>query len=946
MHRYLVTCAILLAGLLCSTTARAVLVQTGNWCFTNAPTYTAVWTSSNPPAFVGPVGASATTTIQNEVAKDDFVLPLALEAHPPTGYQLKSWYATNLSIYNFKAKQLTQFDNSYTITRLSVSDFDDVAISGGNFYLLPYFDWLTYTLQYANTYNSTLASVNKSYIDSVTLAVPSDKARDGYTFTGWGKTANSAEWCKDGKSQTIARAGEVFGATIDGPVTLYANWKANTYAVKFDSNAPAGEISGSMANQSFTYDVAQNLNKNNFSRNDGSFTYSFGGWTNATYKTPIKDGASVLNLATSGTVTLYAVWNKVKKYSITFDCAINGKENDFKNIASTKKVMLPGCETSKPGYTFTGWLWQYDTGVAEVLESGKEFSWDNILKHDNSPGDHVEITFNARWSPIEYTLSLHENGGLGRTNNVDLDYDDTYKLTNVFPRVGYTLTQWTENADGSGTSYAVEAEVSSLLSASGIYNLHAQWTTNRYTIVFNASGAAGSMGDVSDRLYDQIFNLPSNAFEKVGYTFEGWATNENGTVIFEDGVAVSNLTAIADVSVNLFAVWSANQYTIKFDPNGGSGTMDGMTGCKYDTKYQLSSNKFTCNGYNFEGWSTNENKTVDFKDGATVSNLTAVAGGEVTLTAVWGALSYEIHFDTMGGDMNLDSTNVVHGTTLVLPTTAGSKSGYKLSGWSTTKDGAVVFKSTISINQEFLNSLDETKTLYAVWELADGDLRDALDLDPDTSFVLVNKSNWAVTSQTSDVLPDKDESYLTAATVETLEMIVYTNGTLTFSWQMRENEELWVSDYKLILNYASGGVTNQVKQWKGQKTEAWQEFSVAVTNASPEKPVCLQWKYDPNMKNATAFLDNFVWTPAGASVKPTEENIPELVLQTTDGSLELSFEYDKRFQYKLWTTSTLSPPDWKLSGIEGTVKDDKMIFDGLIKEGEPSMFYKVEVLQK
>ena len=93
-------------------------------------------------------------------------------------------------------------------------------------------------------------------------------------------------------------------------MTLYAKWTANTYTVVYDANGG----SGSMSNQSFTYDGQQNLSAN-------TFTYPgklFDGWNTAAdgSGTSYSDGQSVKNLtATNGArVTLYAQWELDSNY--------------------------------------------------------------------------------------------------------------------------------------------------------------------------------------------------------------------------------------------------------------------------------------------------------------------------------------------------------------------------------------------------------------------------------------------------------------------------------------------------------------------------------------------------------------------------------------------------------------------------------------------------------
>ena len=84
-------------------------------------------------------------------------------------------------------------------------------------------------------------------------------------------------------------------------------WKANNYIVRFNAE---DATSGEMEDQPFTYDVAQNLYKNEFEKTD----YFFVGWdTDEAAETVVyTDEQNVINLTSenNGVVDLYAVWEK------------------------------------------------------------------------------------------------------------------------------------------------------------------------------------------------------------------------------------------------------------------------------------------------------------------------------------------------------------------------------------------------------------------------------------------------------------------------------------------------------------------------------------------------------------------------------------------------------------------------------------------------------------
>ena len=75
-------------------------------------------------------------------------------------------------------------------------------------------------------------------------------------------------------------------------------------------------------------------------------------------------------------------------------------------------------------------------------------------------------------------------------------------------------------------------------------------------------------------------------------------------------------------------------YTVKFNANGGSGTM-ATASFTYGTAKSLTANAFTRSGYVFEGWATSASGAKVYSDKQSVLNLTTVVGGTVNLYAVW-----------------------------------------------------------------------------------------------------------------------------------------------------------------------------------------------------------------------------------------------------------------------------------------------------------------------
>ena len=138
----------------------------------------------------------------------------------------------------------------------------------------------------------------------------------------------------------------------DGDVTLTAELAYNTYTVHFNGNGgTCGD--GQMTDQTFTYDVAQNLTANAFDRSG----YTFAGWAKSENGNVVySDKQSVSNLTTTdgGTVVLYAKWTPIT-YTITYN--LNGGSVATSNPTSYN-IETPTFTLNNPtkeDCRFTGW---------------------------------------------------------------------------------------------------------------------------------------------------------------------------------------------------------------------------------------------------------------------------------------------------------------------------------------------------------------------------------------------------------------------------------------------------------------------------------------------------------------------------------------------------------------------------------------------------------------
>ena len=146
----------------------------------------------------------------------------------------------------------------------------------------------SYTVAYnANGGSGAPASQTKWFGTAIKLST-TKPSRTGYSFQGWATSSGGSVAYASGASYT-ANAG----------VTLYAVWKANTYAVKYNANGGTGAPSS----QTKTYGVALKLS----TAKPTKANYNFKGWATSATATKATYAAGASYTANSA-VTLYAVW--------------------------------------------------------------------------------------------------------------------------------------------------------------------------------------------------------------------------------------------------------------------------------------------------------------------------------------------------------------------------------------------------------------------------------------------------------------------------------------------------------------------------------------------------------------------------------------------------------------------------------------------------------------
>ena len=221
----------------------------------------------------------------------------------------------------------------------------------------------------------------------------------------------------------------------------------------------------------------------------------------------------------------------------------------------------------------------------------------------------------------------------------------------------------------------------------------------QFQITFDANGGAPTPQPVVRQDGSEYASLPDGPSRK-GYAFAGWYTHAI------EGTLVTEKTRV-NAPRTLFAHWTPNAYSIRFNACGGSDNMDDQA-MTWGVPTALDINVFKLSGYSFLGWSDDKNQLarVKYEDGAVVSNLTDEAKGLVNLYAVWSPNDNTVTFDGNGGTPD-EASRIVKTDAQVGELPTATRQGYTLAGWFTDREkGEAVSADTV---------IKSNVTYYAQW---------------------------------------------------------------------------------------------------------------------------------------------------------------------------------------------------------------------------------------
>ena len=317
-------------------------------------------------------------------------------------------------------------------------------------------------------------------------------------------------------------------------------------------------------------------------------------------------------------------------------------------------------ETTSTSYTFSGldadtpYEWAIEAAKGNCYKSTNGTTTTSVaLTPLNAPSNLRETITCAgvslAWDAVsgaskyEYTLN-------GTSTQINKSSTSVY----ISPVTAGKTYTWTVKAIGDGMTYSDSPDAA------------VRTFTSYYSVTYNLNGGSWNPGCENSCAVGGTFEICSTEPSKDGYNFVGWSTADDTEAEYQAGGTINNVSA----NTTLYAVWEAiPTYTVTFDSDGGSDVASQTI--EEGTRATKPADP-TKEGYDFVGW-YNGNTEFEFDE---------VITGDITLTAEWNIITYNIEYTGLEGVTHSNPATYTIETATITFTAPSNRDGYVFKGWT------------------------------------------------------------------------------------------------------------------------------------------------------------------------------------------------------------------------------------------------------------------------
>ena len=513
---------------------------------------------------------------------------------------------------------------------------------------------ITYSVTYNVNGGASTAPVTQSATTDATVTVSATvPTRVGYDFAGWNTLANGFGTPRTSSGTFTMPAGYV---------TLFAQWSPQTLSISYNGNGGTGVPGG----QTGVVDSPVTISPTAPTR-DG---YTFVGWNTESNGSGTSRAVGATFVMPTSAVVFFAQWQAIR-YSVTYEANNGTGAPTASSHIYLETVTLSSTIPTRVGYWFNGWNTTADGSGAGYSAAGSF-----AMPTSN-------VTLHAQWVADLYRVVYNANGGVGAPSDQVLATDSTVTVSSTVPtRTGHDFLYWTATLNRSGSTYANPASgllVDNFTMPPSNTTLYAQWAVRSYQFAYDANGGSGAPSGASTA-YGTTVTVSSTVPTHVGHTFVGWNTSPNGSgSSYVDG----NTLSMPDNALTLHAQWVADTFSIVYFANGGTSAPAAQS-ATYGSTASVSATPATRLGYTFDGWNTQTNGQGTVRAGG--SSFT-MSNANVELYAQWTAQSFAVAFNANDGTAAPNNISGTTDSTVTIPSTIPTRSGYDFLGWNTLQAG-------------------------------------------------------------------------------------------------------------------------------------------------------------------------------------------------------------------------------------------------------------------